>query len=87
MTLHRHADPVLPCAQTDMGTENAPRPAEDGAKAISWAFTSSKARPLSGRLIRARPAELPQFAGLELLQDHMHCMAQMMVLAAMPSAT
>jgi len=34
--------------RTDMGTQHAPRPAEDGARAIAWAFTSSKARESHG---------------------------------------
>jgi len=43
--------------QTDMGTQDAPRPAEDGAKAISWAYTSSKAR-----LLRPHPHTARTFA-------------------------
>ena len=30
--------------QTDMGSDKAPRPAEDGARAISWAYLSPKVR-------------------------------------------
>ena len=30
------------CPQTDLGTSAAPRSVEDGAKVITWAYTSPK---------------------------------------------
>ena len=48
----KQADVRLSRAQTDMGGDTATRAAEDGAKAIAWAYLSPKVRSLR----RSRPA-------------------------------